>query len=781
MSYGYYDDTTREYVVTDPETPRPWTNYLGEGVYGGIVTNTGGGYSFHQDPRNQRVTRYRYNSIPRDQPGRYVYLRDADSGEFWSPTYQPVKRDLDDYECRHGPGYTTIEGAYDGITGEMTYFVPPGERCEVWSLEVTNESDRTRTLETYSYVEFSFPDAYMDQTNLDWTGQIMQAEADPNRITMVSSAMEIDYVHATSGDPVGFDTDREAFVGTYDGLENPEVVVDGEPTGSVSTHGNVIGSFTHELTLEPGESERIIYLTAPEADDRVIDEYTDPDAVDRAFEDLAADWDDYLSTMTVDTPDEKLNAMLNVWNPIQCRSTLYWSRSASLYQAGLGRGMGTRDSGQDTLSIVHAVPDQVRETLEMLWGLQFADGHTWHQVYPLSGEGDVGIANEEPEKPQWFSDDHLWLVLGTVQYVKETGDTEFLDREIDFEDTDPAPVLEHIRRALQFTDKHRGTEGLPRLGYSDWNDTLNADHGSGKAASVMTGALYCRALDQAADLFEFLGDDDQAAAYRDDRDSMADLIDEVAWDGDHYIRGYDDEGRPIGASDNEFNQITLNAQTWSILGGIADDSRGEQALSAAHDRLNTEYGFALIDPPYDVEGTLDRIGGTTTYPPGAKENGGIFCHAHTWSIVAAAMLGDGERAHQYYRQLNPLEHEDIAEKRLTEPYVFSQNVLGPEHPDFGEASNSWLTGTASWAYVAGTQYLIGVRPTFDGLVIDPTIPSEWDEFEVRREFRGATYEITVENPESVESGVAEIEVDGERIDDEVVPAFEDGESHDVRV
>ncbi|MFB6152024.1 MAG: GH36-type glycosyl hydrolase domain-containing protein [Haloarculaceae archaeon] len=783
MRYGHVDQETGEYVIEQPDTPTPWINYLGEGIYGGIVSNTGGGYSFYRDPKNQRVTRYRYNAVPEDQPGRYVYLRDADTGEYWSPTWQPVKEDLDEYECRHGPGYTEITAEYDGVASEMLYFVPLGEDCELWSLTLENESDETKTLQAYSYVEFSFPDAMADQTNLDWTGQIMRARVDEDDgvIEMYSSAMEISYTHATSADVAGFDTQRADFVGEYGTLESPAVVESGEATGSVATHDNVIGSFEHEVTLEPGERKRIVFQTAPERDDDLVEKYDDPAVVDEEFAALCEEWDDYLSALQVDTPDDQMNTMLNVWNPIQCRSTLYWSRTASLYQAGLGRGMGTRDSSQDTLSIVHAVPDRVRETLEMLWEIQFEEGHAWHQVYPLSGEGDVGHAAEEPDKPQWFSDDHLWLVLGTVQYLKETGDFDFLEKEIPFSGGEEATVREHIERALAFTDEHRGEHGIPRMGYADWNDTLNPDHGSGRAASVMAGMMYCRVLDEVADLYEFLGEEDEATAYRERREEEVERINEYTWDGDWYVRAYDDDGDPIGTVDDEYQKISLNAQTWSIVGGVAPEDRAESAMESAHEWLNTKYGFATLHPPWEGEGTVERIGGTTTFPPGAKENGGIFCHAHTWSIVAAAMMGWGEDAHTYYRQLLPLAHQDDADRRRVEPYVYNQNILGPEHPDFGVGKNSWLTGTASWAYVSGTQYILGVRPTLDGLEIDPSIPADWDGFEMTREFRGATYEITVDNPENVESGVAQVRVDGEPVDGQVVPAFEDGDTHHVEV
>jgi cellobiose phosphorylase len=747
------------------------------------VSNTGGGYSFYRDPRYRRVTRYRYNSIPIDQPGRYIYLRDMETGEFWSPTWQPVKRPLDSYECRHGPGYTRIRSTYRNIEAEVLYFVPPGNGCELWVLTVRNLGTSPKSLRAFTYAELSFPDAVIDQTNLDWGSHIMRAELRGDVIWAVSYARPVNYYFASSAPILGFDTDREVFVGQYHDLSSPAVVERGEPCNSIASRGSIITSLCHAISLSPNEERRIAFILGSESEngnaDSVIARYRNLASVDEAFAKLRENWAEYLSALSVETPDPEMNAMLNVWNPIECRATLYWSRFVSAYETGLSRGIGTRDSSQDTIGVVHAAPEHVRQTLEMLWKLQFVDGHTWHMFYPLTGEGGPGLAGEQPDRPQWFSDDHLWLIIATCNYLKETGDYAFLDLPIPYQNGEPASIWEHIKKAVEFTNTHRGVYGLPRMGFSDWDDTLQPDKGSGKAASVLAGMIFCRAMADLADLCEHLGRDEEAKYYLNLRNDMIASINEHAWDGAWYIRAYDDQGKPIGSHTETYHQISLNTQTWAIIGGIATPERAKIAMESAHQKLNTQYGFALMAPAY--RGYDPRIGGTTTYPPGAKENGGIFCHAHTWAILAAAILGRGDLAYTYYRQILPLAHNENADLRRVEPYVYCQNILGPEHPHFGRGFNSWLTGTAAWAYVAGTQYILGIRPTHRGLEIAPCIPADWPSFTVTRRFRGATYVIEVENPDHVCTGVREMTVDGKPVEGNILPIFEDGAKHFVTV
>ena len=791
--YGYFDAEAREYVIVRPDTPTPWLNYLGQGGYGGIISNTAGGYSFDRDPRSRRVTRYRYNAIPADQPGRYVYLRDQESGEYWSPTWQPVTRvRLDVYECHHGAGYTRIRGEHAGIQAELLYFVPPlpesgegpgvraspplgagegpgvGVPHELWVLRLRNASDRPRRLRTFTYAEFCYWDALTDQQNLDWGQQIMQARCRQGIITSATQFRPTTTFFASSRPPVGFETDREAFVGRGRDLSNPQVVESGEPGNTEAPRGNNIGCLCHDLALAPGEEAEIVYVLGvtdhPQAIPAVVARASQPGAVEAALAALRADWDAYLDTLTVHVPDPEMEAMLNTWNPIQCRANLYWSRFVSGYDTGLGRGMGTRDSAQDTLGTVQAVPGQVRQVLSILWKLQFADGHTWHQVFPLTGEGGPGLAGEHPDWPQWFSDDHLWLIIATCHYLRETGDLAYLEEAVPYQDAGAETVWQHVLRAVDFTLAQRGPHGLPRLGFADWDDTMNLDHGSGLAESVWTAMQFCRAMLDLAELCRFLGRVDDAVRFAGLHQEMAAAVQAHGWDGAWYRRAYDDAGLPVGVSVADQQRIALNPQTWAVIGELGDRGRAAQAMEQAHALLNTPFGLRLMWPPYT--GFSDRVHGTTTYPPGAKENGGIFCHANAWAIVAAAALGWGDRAYQYYRQILPLARTDT-DTLLTEPYVFCQNICAPEHPHYGRGRNSWLTGTAAWTYVAATQWILGIRPEYYGLRLAPVIPGDWPGFTARRVFRGVTYRLTVERRGP--GNAVSLAVDGRQLAGDIVP------------
>lgn len=773
--YGYYDIQAREYVITRPDTPSPWMNYLGEGRYGGIISNTAGGFSFDRDPKNRRVSRYRYNSIPADQPGRYVYLRDMDSGVYWSPTWQPVPaRKLSGYECRHGAGYTTITSSYRGIAASLRYFVPfnqPNPDCplEVWVLKLENKSKRRRTIRSFSYVELSYWDAMTDLNNLDWGAHILSSRYADGVLLASTRFRPTVTFFSSSHSPVGFDSDREAFIGRCRSLADPSVVVSGEPLNSQAARGNNIGSLVHDWTLDPGETRTIVYMLGvtdqPEKIEAALAHYRQSDQVQAAYDHMRQDWDEYLAVMQVETPDVQMNAMVNFWNLVQCRTTLYWSRFVSAYETGLGRGMGTRDSAQDTLATVQALPGRAAENLDMLWKLQFADGHTWHQVYPLTGEGGPGLAGEFPDWPQWFCDDHLWLIIAACAYLRETGDFAYLDRRIPWYDTRAeATVWEHILRAVEFTLDHRGPHGLPRLGFSDWDDTMNLDHGSGKAESVWCAQQFCRALLDLEDVCKAIGKAGEAARFREYYWDMSEMINEHAWDGRWYARAYDDEGLPVGVAAEAEHKIGLNTQTWAVIGEAAPHERALQAIESAHEMLNSPYGLALMWPPY-TRGN-DRVRGTTTYPPGAKENGGIFSHANTWAIIAAARLGMGERSYQYYRQILPLARPDV-DLTQAEPYVYCANICSKEHPQYGYGRNSWLTGTASWTYIAGTQWILGIRPTFQGLKIAPVLPDEWQGFTAVRRFRGVTYRISVER--AGRGKQVELEVDGQKVPGDIVP------------
>jgi cellobiose phosphorylase len=791
--YGYFDENTGEYVITRPDTPTPWMNYLGEGHYGGIISNTAGGYSFDRDPKNRRVTRYRYNAIPVDQPGRYVYLRDQESGTYWSPTWQPIPgRKLADYECRHGAGYTRINSRYQGIHAELLYFVPPSHTpgsspkeigdvaCELWVLHLRNVSRRPRQLRSFSYAEFSNWNAEADLNNLDWGQHILHSRLEDSIIYMNTVFRPTTTFFASSLPPLGFDTDREVFVGSYRDLSNPIVVEKGIPYNSQAARGNNVGVLCHEFSLMPGEEKEIVYiLGVAEITDQIVPlvkRYRQLENVRSAFANLKADWEAYLGIFQVETLDAQMNAMLNVWNQVQCRATLFWSRFASAYETGLGRGMGTRDSAQDILAVVQNTPERARRNLTALWKLQFSDGHTWHQVFPLTGEGGVGLAAEYPDRPQWFCDDHLWLLIAVGAYLRETGNFSYLWNHIPYADEGEDIVWGHMLRAVEFTLAHRGPHGLPRLGFSDWDDTMNLDHGSGKAESVMAAQQFCRVMLDLADLCDQIGKDDDGRRFRELKDQMAKIINQVAWDGEWYARAFDDEGKPVGVHAEQYHKIGLNTQTWAVIGECAPEDRARQAMHSAHAWLNSPFGLAILAPAY-THGN-PRVGGTTTYPPGAKENGGIFCHTNTWAIIAAARMGWNDLAYQYYQQIMPLARNDNDVFKV-EPYVYCGNICGPEHPQFGYGRNAWLSGTASWTYVAGTQWILGIRPTYNGLQVNPRIPREWSGFSARRIFRDVTYAITVER--AGDGNTIALIVNGKPIEGDIVPfPKKETQSMDVR-
>lgn len=743
--YGYFDDENREYVITTPRTPTPWINYLGDGEYGGIISNTAGGYSFDRDPRYKRVLRYRYNAIPEDQPGRYIYLRDDQTSAVWSATWQPVKSDYDFYECRHGLGYSVITQHRQGIHSTVAYFVPMGEKMEYWRLRLRNTDHQVRKLTVFSYAEFSFFDAAKDQQNVDWVQQIQQGTFENNIIFWNAFMRTWDYIFMTSDRPAhSFDTSRESFIGRYGDLAKPLGVESGACANCLAQRGNGVGVFCHKILLEPGEEKEITYLlgTTPQKEAVInrMPEWLNAQGVQRRFDDLKQYWNHYLNAFQVETPNPVLDLMLNTWNPYQCKTTFNWSRFVSLYQLGIDRGMGLRDSAQDILGVVHAVPEKARTLLIKLLGCQFKDGHAYHLFYPLTGEGGMGEA--QGGKYNWYSDDHLWLVEATVAYLKETGDFEFLKEKIRFAESDEwGTVWDHLAQALEFTSTHLGVSGLPLNGYADWNDALNLDRGLGRAESVWTGMLFCRELRLFVELALAIGAETEALRWQTMYQTIKTALNQHAWDGQWYLQAFDDAGRPVGSKTSGVEeQIYLNPQSWAVLSGIAPAERALTALTKVDELLGTPYGFAMLYPAYQAY-REDR-GGVTTYPPGAKENGGIFVHTNPWLIIAELLMDLRAKAYNHYQRILPPYKNDSPDRHEVEPYVYCQNILGKEHPQFGMGRNSWLTGTAAWAYVAGVQYLLGIRPDYQGLTIDPRVPDEWRGYRVKRRIRGFDLEIT---------------------------------------
>ncbi len=762
MNYGYFDEQANEYVVTRPDTPTPWINYLGSGQYGGIVSNTGGGYSFHKDPQNRRITRYRYNSIPTDRPGRYVYIRDAATGDFWNPGFQPSGTKLDSYRCRHGMGYTVLEGERRGVGADVTYFVPEGKDFEVWLVRVKNGTNITKNIQVFSYAEFCYWDAIMDQQNVDWVQQINQGRYDNGIITWFPHMTNDRCTFFATGEPVSsFDTNLEAFIGKYHSEANPVAVEQGACSNSISYRTNGVGAFCIDMALERGEERELVFLLGYTEHKRglrrTIKSYLSPDAAHKALARLKASWGEYIGKLHVETPDRDMNLFVNMWNQYQCKTTFNWSRFVSLYQLGLGRGMGTRDSAQDTLGVMHTIPEEARGLIVKLLQCQFTDGRIYHLFFPLTGEGGLGDA--PVKKFDWYSDDHLWLMLAVNAYVKETGDTAFLDCLVLYNDRSTrGSVFEHLEKALVFTDGHRGPNDIALAGRADWNDTLNLDTGKGIAESAFTSMLFCRAAQEMIDLCDFLGRAGHVERYTAMFETMRDAVNRSCWDGEWYKRAFDDGGRALGSKRNRNGKIFINSQSWAVLGSVATDEHARQCLDSVEKYLNTKYGIVAMYPGYTRWDSSK--GGITTYPPGTKENGGIFLHANPWVMIAEAMTGNGQRAFEYYRQILPARRNDDADLFEVEPYVYSQNILGKEHPQFGIGRNSWLSGTAAWNMVAATQYILGIRPGYDHLVVDPCIPPEWKGFRVRRVFRGAAYEIEVRNPNHVQKGVQKILVDG---------------------
>ena len=774
MRFGHFDDAAREYVIERPDTPLPWFNYLGTDGYFGLISNTAGGYSFYKDARLRRISRYRYNNVPFDFGGRYIYVRDDESGEFWSPSWQPVRTPVDDYSCRHGMGYTVIGSSRNAIRTDTRYFVPPGENLEVWDATVTNNRKTMAVLSLFGSIEFALWDAQDDMTNFQRNFNIGEVEVTGSIIyhkTEYRERRDHFSYFACSAETAAFDTQREAFLGPYRGWDNPAAVAAGRATKSMAHGWSPIGAHQVTLELQPGESRRILFLLGYAENDRddkfdppgsgtinkktvqpTIEKYLSYAAVDEAFAALRRQWDGLLGLFQVDTPDEATNRMVNVWNAYQNMVTFNLSRSASFYESGVGRGLGFRDSNQDLLGFVHMAPERARERILDLAATQLSDGGAFHQFQPLTKRGNDAVGSN-------FNDDPLWLVLATVAYVRETGDYGILDEPVVYENTPGTeqPLLDHLERSLNFTLDRLGPHRLPLIGRADWNDCLNlncfsAEPGEsfqtttsqdGKVAeSVMIGGLFCVAAQDMIELGQQLGRADLASKYAAARQAMIATIEDAGWDGDWFVRAYDHFGHKVGSAECDEGKIFIESQGWSVLGGAGlENGMAQRAMDSVATHLATDHGIVVTQPAF----TRYRLelGEITTYPPGYKENASIFCHSNPWIMIAEARLGNGDRAFDYYRRICPAAREEISEVHRAEPYVYAQTIAGKDAPTHGEAKNSWLTGTAAWNYVAITQAILGIKPAFAGLSIDPVLPSSWDGYTATRIFRGVTYAITV--------------------------------------
>lgn len=792
MRYGFFDDQNREYVITQPDTPLPWINYLGMEDYFGLISNTAGGYSFYQDARLRRLTRYRYNNVPLDMGGRYIYLRDNTSGEFWSPTWMPTRHAAEDYLCRHGLGYTCIGSAYQGIHAEVRYFVPLGQSLEIWDLVVHNQSKKQRQVSTFSSVEFCLWDALDDATNYQRNLNIGEVEVDGSTIyhkTEYRERRDHFAFFACSESLSGFDTQREAFLGHCRGWENPAVVESGKSGNSIRTGWSPMGSHHIRLSLEPGEKQRIIFLLGyhenPPAEkfsprgsqtinkrtvQPVIDAFLDPKNVDEAFEELRSTWEERLGVLQVTTPNEHVNRMVNTWTPYQCMVTFNLSRSASYFESGIGRGMGFRDSNQDLLGFVQMVPERARERILDLAATQLENGGAYHQYQPLTKQGNNAIGSN-------FNDDPAWLVLSVAAYLKETGDWGLLDERVPFENKPgtEASLLEHLERAIQYMIDNIGPHGLPLLGRADWNDCLNLNTFSNQpgesfqtttnrdgkiAESVVIAALFTMAADELSQIAQHLGMRDEAARLKGLADGMAATTRRYGWDGSWFLRAYDHFGKALGSAACDEGKIYIEPQGLCAMAGIGlKEGLVGDALKAVKRHLATDHGILLLQPPYSSY--YLHLGEISSYPPGYKENGSVFCHTNPWVMIAEAILGNGDQALDYYLRINPSKREVISDLHCCEPYVYAQMIAGVDADAFGEAKNSWLTGTAAWNFVAITQWILGIRPEFEGLRIEPVIPRSWPGFHVARKYRGVIYEIEVSRKSF--SNQVSLCVDGEEI------------------
>ncbi len=821
MRYGHFDDKKREYVTTRPDTPLPWINYLGCEAYFGIISNTAGGYSFYRDARLRRLTRYRYNNVPFDLGGRYIYLRDNEDGQFWSPSWQPTRHDVEAYACRHGMGYSIIGSTFKRINAETLYFVPLGENLEIWRLSVTNLRKKPARLSVFSSIEFCLWDAQDDATNFQRnfnTGEVEIEGAVLYHKTEYRERRDHFAYFACSEKLAGFDTQRDVFLGPYRSWDNPIAVERGRSFNSVAHGWAPIGSHHVKLNLNAGETRQVIFLLGYHenpADQKfdigkrlagssppfsqtlnklsakpTIAKYLKPAEVEAAFEALHKYWERLLGLYQVRTPDQHTNRMVNIWNAYQCMATFNMSRSASFYESGIGRGLGFRDSNQDLLGFVHMVPERARERILDLAATQLATGGAYHQYQPLTKRGNDDVGSN-------FNDDPLWLILAVAAYLKETGDWSILDAPVPYDNKpgSETPLYEHLERSLQYTLDRLGPHGLPLIGRADWNDCLNLNcfsdtpgqsfqtttNKDGKVAeSVFIAGLFVLAARELADIAErylpirgegLQGTD--AESYRKAAERMQETVIKHGWDGAWFLRAYDDSGRKVGSNECQEGKIFIEPQGFCVMAGIGlKDGLAQKALDSVSEMLATRHGIVLQQPAYSTY--YLHLGEISSYPPGYKENAGVFCHNNPWIMIAETMTGNGDRAFDYYLRINPSAREKIGHLHRCEPYVYAQMIAGRDAPTHGEAKNSWLTGTAAWNYVAITQFILGIRPTYEGLMVAPVIPSKWEGFSASRLFQGVRYNINVRRaPKSPgrtgKGNRVRLTVDGKTTDRNIIP------------
>ena len=802
MNFGHFDDANKEYVITTPDTPLPWINYLGSQDFFTLISNTCGGYSFYKDAKLLRITRYRYNNIPVDSNGKYYYIKDGDT--VWNPGAMPTRTPLDVYECRHGLGYSRFHGEKNGLAADLLAFVPVDTACEINKLTLRNNSDKVKEISLFSYVEFCLWNAVDDMTNYQRNLSTGEVEIIGSTIYHKTEYRERrnHYSFFTVNTPVdGFDTSRDEFLGLGRGNNAPIVVEEGKSHNSVASGWYPIASQQINVSLAPGEEKEYVFLLGycenPKDDKwealnvikkepakKIMKKFETSEQVNEAFAILNTYWNDLLSRYHVESKDPHVNRMANIWNQYQCMVTFNMSRSASYYESGTGRGMGFRDSCQDLLGFVHLIPERARERILDIAATQFEDGSAYHQYQPLTKQGNLDIGSG-------FNDDPLWLIAAVAAYLKETGDYSILDEMVAFDChmEKAAPLFEHLRRSFKYSRTHLGPHKLPLIGRADWNDCLNLNCFSNEpgesfqttgpsegpvAESVFIAGMYVKYGNEFAEICRRVGKEEDAAIAQKAVEEMYQAVLDAGWDGEWFLRAYDATSQKVGSHECEEGQIFIEPQGFCIIAGIGvKEGLAKKALDSVKERLDTKYGIMLHQPAYTRY--YLNLGEISSYPPGYKENAGIFCHNNPWISIAETVIGRGNRAFEIYKKTCPSYIENISEIHRTEPYVYSQMIAGRDAARHGEAKNSWLTGTAAWTFVNLSQAILGVQPSYDGLSIDPCIPEGFGDFTLTRRFRGATYYFDVKNPNNVEKGVAYLEVDGKHVNGNVVPV-EDGKT-----
>ena len=808
MKFGYFDDANREYVITTPKTPLPWINYLGCNEFFTLISNTCGGYTFYKDAKLLRMTRYRYNDVPNDINGKYFYIKEGNT--VWNPSWKPTQTELDSYECRHGIGYSRFTGAKNELEASVLTFVPMNDNCEISHVKLTNKSGAPKSVSLFSYVEWCLWNADDDSRNFQRnlsTGEVEVVGSTIYHKTEYRERRNHYAVYSVNTPVDGFDTSRDAFLGAYRYAANPEVVEKGQATNSIASGWSPIASHQINVTLAPGETKSYVfvlgYIENPEDDkwespgvinkkpaNAMLAKYQTDADVEKAFAELNTYWNELLSKYTVKSSNEKVDRMVNIWNQYQCMVTFNMSRSASYYESGIGRGMGFRDSCQDLLGFVHLIPDRARQRIIDIASTQFEDGSAYHQYQPLTKKGNSDIGSG-------FNDDPLWLIAGTSAYVRESGDTSILTEMVPF-DNDMSvakPLMTHLKRSFDYIVNHKGPHNLPLIGRADWNDCLNlncfSEHPGESfqtfgpsegpvAESVFIAGMFVKYGEEYAQLCELMGDQAEADYARAEVQKMYDAVLKDGWDGEWFVRAYDAHGQKIGSKECDEGQIYIESNGFCPLAGIGvKEGLAEKALDSVKERLDTKYGVMILQPAYTRYHL--ELGEISSYPPGYKENAGIFCHNNPWVSIAETVIGRGDRAFEIYQKTCPAYVEEFSEIHRTEPYVYSQMVAGRDAKFHGEAKNSWLTGTAAWTFVNVSQHILGVYPTHKGLSIDPCVPKGFGDFELTRKFREGTYHIKVVNPNNVEKGVKSITVDGKTLSGCVVPYEKGKTDYDVVV